>query len=324
MSSLPTFLDTIRPCLQQDQLHAKSLEVIQVNLGLRCNLECQHCHLGASPRRSESMDQAVMEQVLALVVASGCREVDLTGGAPEYHPLLRTFIERLSALQVAVQLRSNLAIFMTEEESIATLPAFLRAHQVTLTASLPCYLQQNVDAQRGDGVYQQAIAALQRLNRLGYGQQSDLPLNLVYNPGKAHLPPSQRRLQNDYRQALRQEHGIEFHHLYTMTNMPIGRFLADLRRSGEEERYGQLLRDSFNPATLASLMCRKQISIRWDGALFDCDFNLALGWQATVSALTQEAINNPQRLAQRAIVTGKHCFACTAGCGSSCGGALAA
>ncbi|MBF0098630.1 MAG: arsenosugar biosynthesis radical SAM protein ArsS [Magnetococcales bacterium] len=324
MSAQPTFLDTIRPHLPQDQLHAQTLEVIQVNLGLRCNLECQHCHLGASPRRSESMDQAVMERILALVAASGCRTVDLTGGAPEYHPLLRPFIERLSALQVAVQLRSNLAIFMETDESIASLPAFLRAHQVTLTASLPCYLPQNVDAQRGDGVYQQAIAALQRLNQLGYGLHSNLPLNLVYNPGKAHLPPSQRRLQEEYRRVLRQEHGIEFHQLFTMTNMPIGRFLADLRRTGTDQQYDQLLRDSFNPATLAALMCRTQISIRWDGALFDCDFNLALGWQAAVPEEACQPRYDPQRLAQRAVVTGKHCFACTAGCGSSCGGALAA
>ncbi|WP_130470155.1 arsenosugar biosynthesis radical SAM (seleno)protein ArsS [Candidatus Magnetaquicoccus inordinatus] len=324
MSCASTFLDTVRPYLAQKQLTTVGLQVIQLNLGLRCNLSCQHCHLGASPRRSESMSWAVMERVLRLVDKSGCREVDLTGGAPEYHPLLRTLIENLHHRQVAVQLRSNLAILMEEDPQMATLPAFLRAHQVTIIASLPCYLPENVDAQRGSGVYQQTIAALHKLNQLGYGREDHLPLHLVYNPGKAFLPPNQQRLEEEYRQRLWQMHAIHFHRLYTMTNMPIGRFQAELRRSGEEERYGQLLRNSFNPATLEPLMCRKQISIRWDGALFDCDFNLALGWPANVPAQELQPDYDPQQLAHRSIVTGNHCFACTAGCGSSCGGALAA
>ncbi|MBF0182997.1 MAG: arsenosugar biosynthesis radical SAM protein ArsS [Magnetococcales bacterium] len=322
MTSHPTFLHTIRPFLQQDQLTSNRLEIVQLNLGPRCNLECRHCHLAASPRRSESMSWPVIEQALQLVAASGCQEVDLTGGAPEYHPHLRPLIEKVSAMGVRIQLRSNLAVLMEPQQH--DLAAFLCQHRVALTASLPCYLQQNVDSQRGDGVYQQAVAALQHLNSLGYGMLPELPLNLVYNPGRAVLPPNQARLEQDYRLALRQSHGIAFHRLFTLTNMPIGRFLADLRRTGQEEHYGQLLRDSFNPATLEPLMCRKQITIRWDGTLFDCDFNLALGWQATLPQTTPMPVYDPVQISQRPIVTGNHCFACTAGCGSSCGGALAA
>ncbi|MBF0623677.1 MAG: arsenosugar biosynthesis radical SAM protein ArsS [Magnetococcales bacterium] len=300
-------------------LVSHSVVTIQVNLGLRCNLECHHCHVGASPRRRESMSWATMEQVLALVTRSGCRRVDLTGGAPELNPHLREFITALTGQGATVQVRTNLAVH--GEPEAAGLGEFFRDHRVQLVGSLPCYLEQNVDAQRGAGSYRQAIAALRRLNQLGYGLRDDLPLNLVYNPGGASLPPDQERLEQDYRRELQTRFGLIFTRLLTIVNMPIGRFRADLRNRGLEADYWRMLEQSFNPGTLEGLMCREQISVAWDGTLFDCDFNLALGLTLAPPAHIQAC--DPGRLVGRPIVTGKHCLGCTAGRGSSCSGALA-
>ena len=304
------------------QLQSCALETIQVNLGLRCNLSCQHCHVGASPRRQEQMSWSTMQHVLDLVERSGCQMVDLTGGAPELNPHFCRFVIRLRQKQVKVQVRTNLTVLL--EEEMANMATFFRDHDLALVASMPCYLKENVDSQRGKGIYDKAIIALQKLNKLGYGKQADRILNLVYNPGGAKLPPHQAVLEADYRRELRQKYGIEFSHLLTITNMPIGRFQTDLRRNGEELDYWALLTESFNSATLESLMCRHQVSVRWDGMLYDCDFNLALDMPLSLESSNDIQDCEPTKLAQRTIVTNNHCLGCTAGHGSSCGGALAA
>jgi radical SAM/Cys-rich protein len=308
--------------VQGDRLRAERPAVIQVNLGPLCNLRCRHCHVEGSPERTDVMGWPVMAAVLRLAEAlPGCL-LDLTGGAPELNPDFRRFVTALRQAGHAVQVRTNLTVF--EEPGQADTPEFLASRQVRLVASLPCYLDENVTAQRGIHVYARSMAALRRLNLLGYGRRDDLPLNLVYNPGGPFLPPDQTALELAYRKELRDRHGIEFTRLLTIANMPLGRFLAELQSSGRAAGYRELLRTGFNPHTLGGLMCRRQICIGWDGSLADCDFNLALGLGlAQGLPLTLEQLE-PARLEGRPIVTGEHCFACTAGCGSSCGGALVA
>ncbi|MBF0212421.1 MAG: arsenosugar biosynthesis radical SAM protein ArsS [Magnetococcales bacterium] len=302
------------------RLHGHSLETIQINLGARCTLECHHCHIGASPRRDEFMSAEILDDLLAQLPLAHCRNVELTGGAPELHPRFRPLVERLRALSLRVRVRTNLVIHL--EPDMRTLAPFLRDHQVALIGSMPCYLEENVDRQRGEGTFRGSIEAIRRLNALGYGIDPQLPLDLVYNPGGATLPPDQTRLEAQYRLQLRERHGIEFTHLATITNMSIGRFRADLRRKGEEEAYQTLLEEAFNPQTLERLMCRHQISVRWDGQLFDCDFNLALGIPITTPEPRVSALASIP--ATRTIATGNHCLACSAGAGSSCSGALVA
>lgn len=316
------FWQTVRPYTKEQALCSRSLESIQMNLGLQCNLECQHCHVGASPRRLEQMTWSTMEQVLSLVTRSGCRMVDLTGGAPELNPHFRRLVHTLRAEDVAVQVRTNLTVLMEPEQ--ADMVDFFHAHHVSLVASMPCYLEPNVDAQRGEGVHARAITVLRTLNNLGYGIEPERVLNLVYNPAGAKLPPNQSVLEADYRRELRQRFGLEFTHLLTITNMPIGRFMADLRRNGQASTYWDVLYHAFNPATLERLMCRNQVSIGWDGTLYDCDFNLAMAMPVSLTGTHHVSLCNPETLAQRPITTGRHCLGCTAGCGSSCGGALAA
>ncbi|ABK45965.1 Radical SAM domain protein [Magnetococcus marinus MC-1] len=301
-------------------MEAASLSLIQVNVGLTCNLQCRHCHVGAAPQRTEQMSWAVMQQVLALITQSGCKQVDITGGAPEMNAHIQPFIQALRARDVAVQLRTNLTLH--RDPDWHAMAPWLRDHGVVLVGSMPCYVQENVDQQRGDGVYQASIAALQRLNQLGYGVAGGVPLNLVYNPGGAHLPPPQSSLEEAYKKAMWQQYGITFDQLLTLTNMPIGRFRADLRREGQEQAYWGLLQASFNPATVAGLMCRHQVSVRWDGVLFDCDFNLALDLPARVSGGARLGEVTVATLRSRRVVIEQHCLGCTAGCGSSCGGAL--
>lgn len=307
---------------QGDVLRSGVVTIVQANLGLRCNLHCRHCHVEASPARDELMAWPVMSAVLQLASAlPGCL-VDLTGGAPELNPDFRRFVTALCEGGLPVQVRTNLTVF--DEPGQIDTPEFLASHRVQLVASLPCYLDENVTAQRGSGVYRRSLAALRRLNALGYGRQGDLQLNLVYNPGGPFLPPAQEALEADYRRELRDRHGIEFTRLLTITNMPTGRFLRDLCARGKAGRYRELLRDNFNPQTLDVLMCRRQICIAWDGTLADCDFNLALGLGLAPTLPRRIDALHPAMLHNRAIVTGEHCFACTAGCGSSCGGALVA
>lgn len=299
---------------------ADSISVVQVNVGLRCNLTCRHCHVNSSPRRKEQMDWRTMEAVIAFAQTAEAREVDITGGAPEMHPEFRRFVEAIRSSNLDVMVRTNLTILL--EPGFEDLPEFFFRNRVHLVASLPCYLESNVDGQRGDGVYRDSIEALRRLNTLGYGLDHTFRLDLVYNPTGPTLPPNQAALEEDYRRELWERFGIRFTRLLTITNVPIGRFRGALRRGQNGEGYVEALRASHNAATVEHLMCRHQISVRWDGTLFDCDFNLAEkrglcpGLPRTIFDAT------PETVARRRIATAEYCYACTAGAGSSCGGAL--
>jgi radical SAM/Cys-rich protein len=301
-------------------LHSQEIGTIQVNLGLRCNQQCIHCHLEASPLRTEMMHWDVMEQVLQAAGNVHCRLVDLTGGAPEINPYFHRFVAALRQEGHAVQVRTNLTVLL--EPHMGEMPEFLRKHKVRLVASMPCYLEENVRAQRGVGTYEKSVAAIKVLNGLGYGSNPELPLNLVYNPGGPFLSPPQSALEEDYRRELGQRFGIVFSRLLTITNMPLGRFRNELDRQDQRESYLRLLRQSFNPQTVLGLMCRHQLSVGWDGSLYDCDFNLALGLPVDHGAPDHIKSFRLMDLKGRRIVTGEHCFGCAAGAGSSCGGAL--
>ena len=301
-------------------LFAVDTEIMQVNLGLRCNQKCVHCHVSAGPDRTEVMEWPVMEQVLRItnIVRPGL--VDITGGAPELNPNLPRFIEALRSASCPVQVRTNLTALL--EPGMDTLPGFFRASGVALVGSLPCYLEENVCAQRGEGAYEKSVRAIKKLNALGYGVDPGLQLSLIYNPGGPFLPPHQSRLEEEYKRELTERFDIEFTSLLTIANMPIGRFREALETTGELGAYESLLRRSFNPETVEGLMCCHQVSISWDGTLYDCDFNLALGLSVDHGAPDRiEEFDAAGHIARR-IVTGEHCFGCTAGAGSSCGGAL--
>lgn len=266
------------------------------------------------------MDWPVMEMILKAAKAVNCNLIDITGGAPELNPHLRRFIEAARAQLHQVQVRTNLTVLL--EPDLETMPEFFRDNRVRLVASLPCYLEENVRAQRGAGAYEKSIEALHKLNAIGYGIDPELTLDLVYNPVGPFLPPDQACLEADYRRELGERFGIKFNRLFTIANMPIGRFFDDLARGNRHVRYMQLLKDSFNPQTLEKLMCRHQIDVDWDGTVYDCDFNLALNLPVGDGAPANIKDFDPQRLIGRRIVTGNHCFGCAAGRGSSCGGAL--
>lgn len=299
-------------------LRAERPRILQVNVGLTCNLTCTHCHVQAGPKRKEQMGWGTMARLAEWAQDPGIELVDITGGSPELNPHIRDFIKALAPTQV--QLRTNLtALLLPETQGMAE---FLAENRVGLVASLPCYSQANVDGQRGPGVFAQSIAALELLNSLGYGNRPELPLTLVYNPGKASLPPAQAALEQDYKQRLYQDFGLEFTSLSCITNMPIGHFRRRLAAEGAEQAYLDLLAGSFNEATLPAIMCRHQIHVSWDGQLHDCDFNYALG-QSILGPQQQVGQTDLDGLAGRPIRTGDHCFGCTAGAGSSCSGALA-
>jgi len=302
-------------------LTAADIEIFQVNITLTCNLQCSHCHVASSPLRRESMAWPTMLAVIRAAVASGARLVDITGGAPEIHPRYRDFVRRCREAGLAVQTRTNLTILLAR--AFRDMPAFFRENAVPLVASLPCYLEENVDGQRGSGVFRDSIEALKILNREGYGIEPGLELDLVYNPVGPHLPPPQDRLEERYRAELRERFGIEFTRLFTFTNMPIGRYLDDLARQGRAEAYTAMLERAYNAATVPNLMCRHQVSVGWDGTVYDCDFNLALGLPASGEFAPTIHDFDPARFLARRIVTGSHCFGCTAGAGSSCRGSLA-
>jgi len=301
-------------------LFSETVEIIQVSLGFNCNLTCAHCHLEASPNRTEEMDWPTMVSTMKAAEQAGCRFFDLTGGSPELNPHFRRFVSALRLAGHTVQVRTNLTVMF--EPGMGDLPEFLAREGVRLVASMPCYLEENVDRQRGDDTYRRCIEAIQKLNSLGYGREDGLPLNLVYNPVGASLPPAQESLEADYRRELHERFGISFTHLLTVTNMPIGRFKRQLAADGIEEKYAGLLRDAFNPGTVESLMCRHQVSVAWDGTLYDCDFNLALGMAVDHGAPDHISHFDPEQVRCRRVVTGNHCFGCTAGFGSSCAGAL--
>lgn len=299
---------------------APTLHTLQINIGLKCDLACSHCHVVSSPRRTEAMTWQTMEQVIVAARTMRPCKIDITGGAPELNPNFRRFVAALVTDDFEVLVRTNLTVFF--EPGMDDLPEFYRDHRVGLVASLPCYLEQNVDAQRGDGVFGKSTRALRHLNALGYGIEPELTLDLIYNPIGPQLPPDQDALLETYRRELADRYDIRFTRLLTITNMPIGRFLADLRQTGQADDYQRLLETSFNPATVEPLMCRHQVSVRWDGVLFDCDFNLALKMPLGHGAPAHIADFEPALLANRRISTGDHCLGCAAGAGSSCGGSL--
>ncbi|MCR9200028.1 MAG: arsenosugar biosynthesis radical SAM protein ArsS [Planctomycetaceae bacterium] len=304
------------------ELRSSSVEILQVNVGKLCNMTCRHCHVDAGPDRREIMTRETIDECLAAIRGTDIHTLDLTGGAPEMNPDFRYFVTEARKLGVHVIDRCNLTILLAK--GYEEMAGFLAEQQVEIVASLPCYLEQNTDSQRGDGAYRQSIEALQLLNRLGYGQpDSELKLTLVFNPVGPSLPPEQTQLEAAYRDYLRQEFQIEFNRLFTITNMPISRYLEDLLESGQYEAYMQKLIDAFNPAALAGVMCRQTLSVSWDGQLYDCDFNQMLELP-TSPGLPQRIGDFDQNLLKnRQIAVGQHCFGCTAGSGSSCQGAIA-
>jgi radical SAM/Cys-rich protein len=304
-------------------LRRDPVTTLQINVGRLCNQACQHCHVEAGPKRTESMSKEVAERVLRLLSASPTiSTIDITGGAPELNPNFRRLVIRSRELGRAVIDRCNLTVLF--EPGMKSLADFLATHLVEITASLPCYTAGNVDAQRGRGVFDKSIRALQHLNSLGYGMPgSALKLNLVYNPLGASLSPDQNRLEADYKRQLREHFSIEFHRLFTLTNMPVKRFAEFLDRTGRRADYMKLLVEHFNPANACGLMCRSLVSVGWDGALYDCDFNQMLEIGMDGLRLTIWDLESFSQLSGQQIATASHCFGCTAGAGSSCGGALA-
>jgi len=303
-----------------EPLRAADLDILQVNVGLRCNQACTHCHLECSPVRGELMDRATMERIVDLAKAVRPGLVDITGGAPELNPHLRDFITALSDRGLAVQSRTNLSAM--EEPEAEDYPEFFAERGVALVASMPCYSEENVNRMRGERCYASSIRMLKRLNALGYGQGNGLTLDLVYNPGGPDLPPAQECLEQDYKRELRARHGVVFDRLLTITNLPIGRFMRMLEEQGRDREYLDLLDGSFNPATVDGLMCRHQVNVGWDGRLYDCDFNQALNIGTAPDAPDRLADFDLAAWGGRRIATGPHCLGCTAGAGSSCGGAI--
>jgi radical SAM/Cys-rich protein len=297
-------------------------ESLQVNVGKLCNLTCVHCHVNAGPKRREIITRETIDRIIDWFAKTQILTVDITGGAPEMIPDFRYFIERLKELQPFRHVidRCNLTILL--EPDYEDLAAFLAKKKVEIIASMPCYSPENVNAQRGDGVFEGSIAALLLLNSLGYGTDPELLLHLVYNPVGAFLPPLQSQLEADYKRELETQFGIVFNNLYTLTNLPIGRFASYLRHNNKLAEYMELLMQAFNPATIDGLMCRNTINIGWRGEVYDCDFNQQLGMQWNNGAPIFLWDIDPNSLERREIMTGNHCFGCTAGAGSSCGGAI--
>lgn len=306
--------------LSSIKLPRRDIETLQLNLGMICNQSCVHCHHNAGPGRTELMPVEICLKVLHFFEVGGIPTVELTGGSPELNPNFKDIIEQVRAMERKVIVRSNLTVLF--EGGMEGVPQFLAKNRVELVCSLPCYLEQNVDAQRGKGAYKKSIAALKLLNDLGYGVEgSGLLINLVYNPGGSFLPGDQLKLEADYRRNLSETHGIEFNHLYTITNMPIGRFEKQLYDSDAYEGYMDLLRSSSNYDLLGKAMCCHLVSIGWDGRVYDCDFNQALGLPVRGShkKLWEYARNE---LIEEPVILGEHCYGCIAGSGSSCTGAL--
>jgi radical SAM/Cys-rich protein len=306
-------------------LHRARPEILQVNVGKLCNLTCVHCHVNAGPKRKEIMSRETVDRIIDWLAKTAIPTVDLTGGAPEMIPDFRYFIEEIRALQPPRHIidRCNLTILL--EPGYTGLSEFLARNNVEIIASMPCYSAKNVDAQRGDGVFEGSISALRLLNSLGYGIDRELPLHLVYNPVGTFLPTPQNELEAEYKRELFSHFGIVFNNLYTLTNLPIGRFAAYLRHNNQFEEYMELLISAFNPATIGGLMCRNTISIGWRGEVYDCDFNQQLGMQWSDNGASERLFLwdiDPDKIENRQIMTGDHCFGCTAGAGSSCGGAI--
>jgi len=301
-------------------LRAADMGILQVNVGLKCNQACTHCHLECSPSRDELMSRETMKRIVDLAGTISPQLVDITGGAPELNPHLKEFITDLVGAGYSVQSRTNLSVL--EEPAQADYPEFFATNRVGLVASLPCYMEENVDKMRGKHCFSRSIAALKRLNELGYGTEGGPTIDLVFNPGGPALPPGQDSLQQAYKKEMAERYGIVFNSLLTITNLPIGRYMHSLKEQGSDLEYMTLLTDSFNPATVDGLMCRHQVNIGWDGRLYDCDFNQALHLPTVGDAPDTVDDFDLEAMVHRQIVTGVHCFGCTAGAGSSCGGAL--
>ena len=303
-------------------LRARGVEVLQINVGKRCNQACHHCHVDAGPDRTEVMPDAVVDACLAFLDRSAIPTIDITGGAPELHPRFKDVVVRARAAGRHVMDRCNLTI--TQLPNYAWVPEFLAQHHVEVVASLPSFAARQTDAQRGDGVFEQSIAALRRFNQLGYGMDgSGLVLNLVTNPVGAFLPAPQAALERDWKRELGRRFGISFNRLFTITNMPISRYLEFLVASGNLQAYMERLTVAFNPATIDGLMCRSTLSVGWDGRLYDCDFNQMIDLPVAAEAPQTIFDVTAHGLAGRRIVIGRHCYGCTAGAGSSCGGTIA-
>ncbi|MEA4924615.1 MAG: arsenosugar biosynthesis radical SAM (seleno)protein ArsS [Syntrophomonadaceae bacterium] len=311
------FVDRIKGTSSYPLRNKGTINTLQVNVGKVCNLMCKHCHVEAGPHRTESMSRETMSRCIEIIRENTIPILDITGGAPELNPNLAWFIEEAGQTGCHIMVRTNLtALALPEHENM---PEYYAGHNVELSASLPYYTEKDTDRQRGTGVFKSSIAILARLNELGYGcTNGRLKLNLVYNPGGAFLPPSQKALEVDYHRVLKQ-YGISFNEVYALTNVPVGRFLVFLNNSGNLQRYMQRLAGSFNDLTVGSLMCRDQISVGWDGQIYDCDFNQMLGLNCTCGHISDFSL---EALKEREIVLGNHCYACTAGAGSSCGGAI--
>lgn len=321
LAAAPSFEETLgRHGLSP--LKATSPTTLQVNVGKLCNQTCHHCHVDAGPQRTEIMTKETIDQVLRVLAATPTiTTVDITGGAPEMNPHFDYLIKECRKLDRTILDRCNLTVFFVKGKT--HLPRFLADHQVQIIASLPCYQEENVDAQRGKGVFDRSIAALRQLNSFGYGKKgSGLVLNLVYNPLGPVLPPPQEALQADYQDELRTRFGIRFNELFTITNMPISRFLEDLMARGQLEDYYALLVNSFNPVAVDGLMCRSLLSVGWDGRLYDCDFNQMLNLPLHSESPQHIRDFSLESLRNRTITVDSHCFGCTAGSGSSCGGTL--
>ena len=317
-ATLPLLEDSDFPAITRGKL-----DTLQVNLGYRCNQQCLHCHVNAGPNRKENMARETVEQLISFLKNSNVKRLDLTGGAPEMNPNFRYLVSEAKKLDVHIIDRCNLTILT--EEGYEDLAGFLAQNQVEVVASMPCYLKDNVDKQRGKGVFDRSIDGLKMLNSHGYGKpNTGLILSLMYNPQGPSLPPPQPQLEEAYRQRLKDEFDIVFSKLYTLTNMPIQRFGSTLISKGQFADYMQLLRDNFKQENLDSVMCRTLISVDWQGYIYDCDFNQMLNLPTQISSKPKTHIKdiNSETLIDKAIVVKDHCYGCTAGQGSSCGGAL--
>lgn len=304
------------------EFHRESITTLQINVGKQCNQACHHCHVEAGPKRTEVMEEKTIDRLIDLMCRlPGLKTIDLTGGAPEMNPHFKKLVLAASSLNVDVIDRCNLTIFF--EKGFVDIPQFLKEQNVHIIASLPCYTRENVDKQRGSGVFDKSVTALKMLNSLGYGiEGTKLKLDLVYNPGGAYLSGAQDKLELDYKRELKHLFNLEFNQLYTITNMPIKRFLEDLNRQGKYQEYMDLLANHFNPHAASAVMCRSLVSIGWDGQIYDCDFNQMLEIPLNFKKLSVWDIESLEELREKNIATADHCYGCTAGAGSSCGGTL--
>lgn len=304
-------------------LRPTGIDIFQVNVGYMCNQTCAHCHVDAGPDRKEIMTRETMQRCIDILAQTDIKTVDLTGGAPEMNPDFRWFVEEISKLGRKIMVRCNLTIIMANKK-YHDLPEFFAAHKVEVVSSLPFYNKSRTDAQRGDGVFEDSIAALKMLNAVGYGKPgSGLIIDLVYNPSGAFLPSSQMTLEQQFKKELKRNFDIDFNNLFCITNMPISRFLDYLIQSGNYESYMQKLIEAYNPVAAAGVMCRNTISIGWDGYMYDCDFNQMLGLHVHNAAPNHINDWDLNKLVNREIILNQHCYGCTAGSGSSCGGATA-